>query len=201
MIHLSSCSLGIVLWFRIMYGLPSANTTNKTSYAYLFIIFLYFNHPRFCPIIDNIIGWHIKIHWHFIGIFHLAQKDNCLLFKVQSHHRKATTFSKSAGHFWLSKERTRSFPHTPTCSGLKMMLCIVWCGWFPCFIFYCLAHNWHSSFSPQEFSFIILGNWATERFLGGVRIYQILFFFFHLWSFASTTMKFLHALQLFVFSV
>ena len=199
MIHLSSCSLGTVLWFKITYGLPSANTTNKTSYVYLFIIWC-FNHHRFCPIIGSIIGWHIKIHWHFIGIFHLAQKDNCLLFKVRSHHRKATSFSKSAGHFLLSKERTHSFPHTPTCSGLKMMLRIVWCGKFPCCIFYCLARNWHSSFSPQEFSFMILGNWVTERFLGGVCIYQILFFFFHLQLFASTTMTFLPALQLFVFS-
>lgn len=37
--------------------------------------------------------------------------------------------------------------NTPTSAGLELMLCAVWCGKFPCFVFYHLKYNHHSNSS------------------------------------------------------
>lgn len=173
---------------------------------HLFIIKCW-NHHRFCPIIiNNLIGWHNKIQWHFIGIVYLALEgsnysllrsnriliDVCWLFLA-----KWSSYTKR-GYAPLHHVRPS------TCAGLETAVCdLASCH----AVYFIVSSNWHSSSSvqagSQQFLFWFLEMsllWANEGHLGGVRVYHLLLLSLQLWTFASATMTFLPALQLFVFA-
>ena len=191
--------LATIYWYR-----------QHGSYTHFFIIQC-FNSHRFCLLIYSVIGWHIRIHWYFIGISYLAQEAVVLVWSLVTLRWKATSFFlKSAGNFWQREVLLWSlnpflciiFMHQPM---LALKWCHVMCGLAgSCALYFIVFREISTSvfffFKHVNSTVSFYNSWKCPC-LGPLNDFWVEFAFisfcfcsFHLCTFASTTLNFLAAL-------
>jgi len=153
MIHVGSCSLGTPLqiykhiWW---YMLPTVTTANiiVTCIFSLPVTFIW----RFCPtVIDSITWQHTEVQWDFLFGSGPNSLCVCVNIKHAAEKQQASSWGMLAPCSILSSSVETELiilhhTYTPTQAGLQLMLQDMWFSKFPCFIFYHLMCNQHSSF-------------------------------------------------------